>query len=115
MFRSVASRSRTHLRITTTTRTSLPLPETPPSGPSPSSPFSTHALRRNKQSGPGDRPPTNPEMPPFSLDGLGISKNMKMVLIGLICIFGTMETYTYYRWIKNWYYGESKESGAVKE
>lgn len=47
-------------------------------------------------------------MPAFSLQGLGISKNMKMALIVLVSIMGTMETWTYYTWWRNWYYGENK-------
>lgn len=74
--------------------------------PSSHSPFSTHISHRSKQN-------TNPEMPAFSLQGLGISKNMKVALVGLICVFGTMETYTYYRWFKSWYYGETKEDGTA--
>jgi hypothetical protein len=87
---------------------------------SPSSPFSTNNTRHNKQANSSPKKPnnndhpstkSNPEIPSFSFEGLGISQNMKRVIIGIICIFGTMETYTYYRWISNWYYGE----GADKE
>ena len=54
-------------------------------------------------------PNGDPEIPQFSLDGLGISPNMKKVIIGIVCIFGTMETYTYYIWIKNrWFPDERK-------
>lgn len=49
--------------------------------------------------------PGNPEYPAFSLDSLGLSKNMKIVVLVLISIFGTIETWFYcqaiWRWWKN--------------
>ncbi|KAJ6781413.1 hypothetical protein PWT90_02250 [Aphanocladium album] len=48
----------------------------------------------------------NPELPTFSLDGLGVSKNMKIFLIVVLSIFGTMETWFYCKAIYRWWYGE---------
>lgn len=48
----------------------------------------------------------NPELPKFSLDGLGVSKNMKIFLIVVLSIFGTMETWFYCKAIYRWWYGE---------
>ncbi|KAK8147107.1 hypothetical protein G3M48_002096 [Beauveria asiatica] len=48
----------------------------------------------------------NPELPKFSLDGLGVSKNMKVLLIVVLSIFGTMETWFYCQAIWRWWYGE---------
>lgn len=48
----------------------------------------------------------NPELPKFSLDGLGLSKNMKVFLIVVLSIFGTMETWFYCKAIWRWWYGE---------
>ncbi|OAA52553.1 hypothetical protein BBO_00394 [Beauveria brongniartii RCEF 3172] len=48
----------------------------------------------------------NPELPKFSLDGLGVSKNIKIFLIVVLSIFGTMETWFYCKAIWRWWYGE---------
>ncbi len=48
----------------------------------------------------------NPELPKFSLDGLGVGRNMKAFLIVVLCIFGTMETWFYCKAIWRWWYGE---------
>ncbi|TQV97892.1 hypothetical protein IF1G_03635 [Cordyceps javanica] len=48
----------------------------------------------------------NPELPKFSLDGLGVSRNMKVFLIVVLSIFGTMETWFYCKAIWRWWYGE---------
>lgn len=53
----------------------------------------------------------NPELPKFSLDGLGLGKNMKIFLVVVLCIFGTMETWFYCKAIWQWWKGET----AVKE
>lgn len=55
-----------------------------------------------------------PELPAFSLDGLGISKNMKLALIAILCVFGTIETWMYCKWIWRWWKGEQNaESGTT--
>lgn len=55
----------------------------------------------------------NPELPAFSLDGLGISKNMKLVIIGILCVFGTMETWMYCKWIWRWWKGEQNAESST--
>ncbi|KAL6852295.1 hypothetical protein ACO1O0_006836 [Amphichorda felina] len=103
MFRPLA-RAQRLTPLSSIMTTQLPRPHLPSS----QSPFSTHIPHRNKQN-------TDPEMPAFTLQGLGISRNMKVALVTLVCVFGTMETYTYYRWFKGWYYGETKEDGTATE
>lgn len=56
----------------------------------------------------------NPELPAFSLEGLGISRNMKLVIIGILCAFGTMETWMYCKWIWRWWKGEANGDQAGK-
>ncbi|KAI9043040.1 uncharacterized protein KD926_004543 [Aspergillus affinis] len=46
-----------------------------------------------------------PELPALNLDSLGLSKNMKIFLMVLLGIFGTMETYVYCRAIWRWWKG----------
>jgi hypothetical protein len=51
----------------------------------------------------------NPELPKFSLDGLGLSKNMKTLFYVLICIWGTFETYFYGQAIYTWWTAKPAE------
>lgn len=77
--------------------------------------FSSHQPFRSEQK-PVDKTQHNsqgnPSLPAFSLDGLGISKNMKIALIGILCIFGTMETWVYCKWIWRWW--KDDESGLER-
>lgn len=57
----------------------------------------------------------NPELPKFSLDGLGIGKNMKIFLVVVLSIFGTMETWFYCKAIWRWWYGEQGLAVTVEE
>ena len=57
----------------------------------------------------------NPELPKVSLDGLGLGKNMKVFLVVVLCIFGTMETWFYCKAIWQWWKGKTgveKGSGS---
>ncbi|KAI1468432.1 uncharacterized protein F4812DRAFT_368434 [Daldinia caldariorum] len=47
------------------------------------------------------------EIPPmgFSLEGLGMTRRTKIVVIIIISIYGTMETIFYARWFWHWYSG----------
>lgn len=56
-----------------------------------------------------------PELPVFSLDGLGIGKNMKAFLIAVLCIFGTVETWFYCKAIWRWWYGEQGLAVTAEE
>ena len=49
----------------------------------------------------------NPELPKFSIDGLGLGKNMKVFLVVVLCIFGTMETWFYCKAIWQWWKGKT--------
>ncbi|KAK5988162.1 hypothetical protein PT974_12302 [Cladobotryum mycophilum] len=53
----------------------------------------------------------NGDLPAFSFEGLGISKNMKIFLVALLSIFGTIETWFWCKAIWHWWKGES-EDGA---
>ncbi|UPK95942.1 hypothetical protein LCI18_006877 [Fusarium solani-melongenae] len=53
----------------------------------------------------------NPEYPAFSLDSLGLSKNMMIVLV-LISIFGTIETWFYCQAIWRWWKGRQESEQA---
>ncbi|KAH7254590.1 hypothetical protein B0J15DRAFT_494673 [Fusarium solani] len=50
----------------------------------------------------------NPSYPAFSLDALGLSKNMKVVVLVLISIFGTIETWFYCQAIWRWWKGRQE-------
>jgi preprotein translocase subunit SecF len=50
-------------------------------------------------------------MPAFSLSGLGLSKNMRIGLLVIISIFGTIETWFYCQAIWRWWKGKQ----AAKE
>ncbi|PGH10503.1 hypothetical protein AJ79_05431 [Helicocarpus griseus UAMH5409] len=66
--------------------------------------------------GGGDgRDDSPPEYPKFSLEGLGMSRNMKMVMYGLIGVLGTMETWFYCKAIWRWWKGgEESNDGDVE-
>lgn len=57
----------------------------------------------------------NPELPKFSLDGLGIGRNMKVFLIVVLSIFGTMETWFYCKAIWRWWYGAQGPAVAADD
>ncbi|KAL3447693.1 hypothetical protein BJX65DRAFT_90249 [Aspergillus insuetus] len=70
--------------------------------------FSTGAvsLQKPARAPNADRKPTepvNPEFPKITLEGLGISKNVRIVLIVLLSIWGTFETYFYYQAVMRWW------------
>ncbi|QSS59849.1 hypothetical protein I7I51_04645 [Histoplasma capsulatum] len=46
---------------------------------------------------------SNPEIPTFSFEGLGLSRNMKMVVLGLVGVFGTVETWFWCKAIWRWW------------
>ncbi|KAL4964276.1 uncharacterized protein BDV14DRAFT_175148 [Aspergillus stella-maris] len=61
--------------------------------------FSTSAISLDKSSPSSTqkKEPVNPEVPRFSFEGLGISKNVKIVLYTLLSTWGAFETYFYYQ------------------
>ncbi|KAL2205847.1 hypothetical protein CC79DRAFT_1334189 [Sarocladium strictum] len=46
------------------------------------------------------------ELPAFSLEGLGVSKNMKIALYTVLGIYGTIETWFWCKWAYHWWYGD---------
>ncbi|KAK8925588.1 hypothetical protein H634G_10131 [Metarhizium anisopliae BRIP 53293] len=54
------------------------------------------------------------ELPAFSLHGLGISRNMKLALVGILGIFGAMETWMYCKWIWQWCKGQADDEQTSK-
>lgn len=58
---------------------------------------------------------SNPQLPSFSLSSLGLSKNMRILVITLFLIFGSVETWVWCQAIWHWWKGSSDEgrgSGA---
>ena len=120
---SIAAKSLTQAPLrtfTTSYLTSAPTRRQVVSCKSPLRPFSTNPPRL-QQGHPKDAKQSpkghdgQPEIPQFSLDGLGISPNMKKFIIGVVCVFGTMETYTYYIWIKNRWFPDEKKGEEAPE
>ncbi|KAM6509681.1 hypothetical protein FALCPG4_017328 [Fusarium falciforme] len=54
----------------------------------------------------------NASYPAFSLDALGLSKNMKVIVLVLISIFGTIETWFYCQAIWRWWKGRQESQQA---
>ncbi|KAL4791432.1 hypothetical protein BDV19DRAFT_293401 [Aspergillus venezuelensis] len=72
--------------------------------------FSTRPSHLDKSSS-SSSPKTervNPEIPRFSFEGLGISKNVKIILYTLLSIWGTFETYFYYQALMRWWRARSQ-------
>ncbi|CAG9954772.1 unnamed protein product [Clonostachys rosea f. rosea IK726] len=82
--------------------------------------LSTCAPRLNGQNGSqkqaDDRKNNNGdiEMPSFSLSSLGLSKNMKILVLGIISIFGTIETWFWCKAIWRWWKGSETEAVAAE-
>ncbi|KAI5459343.1 hypothetical protein BGZ63DRAFT_390744 [Mariannaea sp. PMI_226] len=54
----------------------------------------------------------NPSYPAFSFEALGLSRNMKVFLIIILSIFGTLETWFYCKAIWQWWKGGSNREEA---
>ncbi|KAJ6460584.1 hypothetical protein C8R45DRAFT_1221032 [Mycena sanguinolenta] len=84
-----------------------------------SSNFSTfHWLRLENKLPSASQDVSGTTTPPKKLDRfeeLGISKNMKMVLIVILSILGTVETFVWTKGILRWYYGAPKEDDDARE
>lgn len=74
--------------------------------PKPLSKSKTASTQESPKTTPQESRNGNPELPKFSLDGLGVSKNMKIFLIVVLSIFGTMETWFYCKAIWRWWKGD---------
>jgi hypothetical protein len=58
---------------------------------------------------------SNPEYPAFSLSALGLSRNMRMGLLVILSIFGTIETWFYGQAIWRWWKAKQEEKAAETE
>lgn len=76
-------------------------------------PHSSPELKNGEQAHKGSEPPT------FSLKALGLSKNMRLGVLTLLGIFGTIETWFYCQWALRWWRGdgekEAQSSGGKVE
>lgn len=71
--------------------------------------FGTSAWRKlpnTSQERTKSTPPGNPEYPKFSFEALGVSRNMKIALIVVLTIFGSIETWFWCRAIWQWWKGD---------
>ncbi len=77
--------------------------------------FST-SVYLDKQSTPNTTQKTdqtgNPELPQITLQNLGISKNVRIVLFTLLGLWGTAETYFYYQAVMRWWKSGKKTDGV---
>ncbi|KAL7783852.1 hypothetical protein V8C37DRAFT_396678 [Trichoderma ceciliae] len=64
--------------------------------------FSRYGALRSKQE-------RNDELPSFSFEGLGMSKGTKIFIIGILSIFGTIETWVWCKGIYRWWKGSEEE------
>ncbi|KAJ4856860.1 hypothetical protein T069G_07757 [Trichoderma breve] len=51
----------------------------------------------------------NEELPSFSFEGLGMSRNVKVFVIVVLSIFGTIETWVWCKGIYRWWNGPSEK------
>ncbi|KAL7918063.1 hypothetical protein ACQKWADRAFT_305168 [Trichoderma austrokoningii] len=64
--------------------------------------FSVHSSLLNRQQ-------KDSELPKFSFEGLGMSKNIRIFVIVVLSIFGTIETWVWCKGIYRWWNGPSEE------
>ncbi|TFB01170.1 hypothetical protein CCMA1212_007059 [Trichoderma ghanense] len=58
--------------------------------------FASYASLRSKQ-------PNNDELPSFSFEGLGMSRNARIFVIAVLSIFGAIETWVWCKGIYRWW------------
>ncbi|KAL7625404.1 hypothetical protein AAE478_004624 [Parahypoxylon ruwenzoriense] len=61
------------------------------------------------------KPPANPSLGEFSFEGLGMSRNVKIFIIAILSIFGTIETYFWVMWIRRWFAGGKDDESSESE
>ncbi|KAI1410919.1 hypothetical protein F5Y13DRAFT_166559 [Hypoxylon sp. FL1857] len=61
-----------------------------------------------------DSPKSPEELPSFSFEGLGMSRNTRIAVIVILSIFGTIETIFWIRWIRNWFSGTKDDEPESK-
>ncbi|KAL4881770.1 hypothetical protein BJY04DRAFT_188093 [Aspergillus karnatakaensis] len=99
-----------------TASTYLCLPSRTPTGIHLRNPtFSTTTPSTNKPQNPDPKQNPNPQLPKISLEGLGISKNVRIVLYTLLGIWGTFETYFYYQAVMRWWRGKNRGEDKSEE
>ncbi|EJD43014.1 hypothetical protein AURDEDRAFT_114868 [Auricularia subglabra TFB-10046 SS5] len=78
--------------------------------------YSTSAVLRNTQpQSEQPRKPSNPDMPSFSLNSLGVSRNMKLVIYALFGMCASIESWFYCRAAWRWWKGSEPEPEAEPE
>ncbi|KAL6407015.1 putative cutinase transcription factor 1 protein [Ilyonectria robusta] len=97
---AMSSRGRTRLATTSVSSKSMPLFPLP------------QACHKSQPGKTKDELGQNPSYPAFSFEALGVSKNMKIVLLGILTIFGTIETWV---WCKAIWYWWKSDSDVEKE
>lgn len=66
-----------------------------------------HSYSSKPQQGSSSKDQEPPQLPKFSLDGLGATPAIKAVVYTMVGILGTVETYTYGLWIYHKLYPEA--------
>ncbi|OJD16805.1 hypothetical protein AJ78_03048 [Emergomyces pasteurianus Ep9510] len=56
----------------------------------------------------------NPEFPTLSFAGLGLSRNMKILVLGLVGVLGTIETWFWCKAIWRWWKGAPEDEDEQK-
>jgi hypothetical protein len=54
------------------------------------------------------------QTPSVSLESLGIGKNMKLFLLAILCVFGTVETWFWCKAIWIWWNGRQADTEEVQ-
>ncbi|GIK06334.1 hypothetical protein Aspvir_001981 [Aspergillus viridinutans] len=83
--------------------------------PQPIASFSTHFAVANKQIGSQkgqsqDPHPQDPEIPSFSFDSLGLSRTTKTVVLVILGIFGTIESWFWVETIWRWWKSDAEDT-----
>ncbi|OTA61083.1 hypothetical protein K449DRAFT_68576 [Hypoxylon sp. EC38] len=75
------------------------------SAPTASLNFSTSSSKFEKKQSTKNTTKSPEELPSFSFEGLGLSRNSKIAVIVISSIFGTIESIFWIKWIWNWFSG----------
>lgn len=85
--------------------------------------FSAQTLRRSSQTPPNfkqqrqqqqqnGKSGESVEPPAFNLESLGLSRNMKLLVLGIVSVFGTIETWFWCKAIWRWWKGAEADSSS---
>ncbi|RHZ59782.1 uncharacterized protein CDV56_101831 [Aspergillus thermomutatus] len=73
--------------------------------------FSTHLAVADKQIGSQKgRSQQNPEIPSFSFDSLGLSRTTKTVVVVVLGVFGTIESWFWAQTIWRWWKSDAEDT-----